>query len=136
MIINYDEGGQFFDHHWSPNPPMGDWDGKSTVTVEGELIKESYDLIASGNSIGMGFRVPLFVISPWSRHKGGAVYSEVTDHTSVLKLVEKRFNITVPTISPWRRAVAGDLTHAFNFSAPDYSWPDLPSTDGDFEKSK
>lgn len=51
------------------------------------------------------------------------------DHTSVLQFIEKRFNVTCPNISPWRRAVAGDLTAAFDFtSAPDYTWPDLPDT--------
>jgi hypothetical protein len=31
FILNYDEGGQFFDHHWIPVPPMGPEDGASTV---------------------------------------------------------------------------------------------------------
>jgi phospholipase C len=52
----------------------------------------------------------------------------VFDHTSVIKLIEKRFNIVCPTISPWRRAVAGDMTSAFDFDHPDFSWPDLPAT--------
>lgn len=79
--------------------------------------------------IGMGFRVPLLVVSPWSR--GNIVVSETFDHTSTIQLLEERFGFTCPNISPWRRAVAGNLLAAFDFdSAPDYSWPDLPSTDG------
>ena len=52
---------------------------------------------------------------------------QVTDHTSVVKLVEKRFGVRCPNISPWRRAVFGDLLAAFDFSAPDYSWPQVRS---------
>ena len=79
----------------------------------------------------MGFRVPLWIVSPWSRAQGGAVYSEVVDHTSVCRLIEKRFNVSTPNISPWRRTVAGDLTAAFDFtSPPDFTWPDLPDTSG------
>jgi phospholipase C len=61
--------------------------------------------------------------------------SEVFDHTSVIQLIEKRFNILCPTISPWRRVVAGDLTSAFDFDHPDYSWPDLPKTKNYTEES-
>ena len=76
-------------------------------------------------------QVPLFVISPWSRTKGGAVYSEVCDHTSVIQFIEQRHNVTSLNISPWRRTVAGDLTAAFDFtSPPDLSWPTLPDTSG------
>jgi phospholipase C len=87
----------------------------------------------AGNPIGLGFRVPLMIISPWTR--GGYVYSEVCDHTSTIKFLEKRFNFTCNNISPWRRAITGDLTYAFNFTHPDYSFPDLPSTEGNWNKS-
>lgn len=76
---------------------------------------------------GMGPRVPMYVVSPWS--KGGWVSSEVFDHSSVGQFLEKRFGITVPAISPWNRAVAGDLTSAFDFVSPnDPSIPELPET--------
>ena len=136
FILNYDEGGQFVDHHWTPTPPRNSFDGNSTVTVEGELIKEPYTIVPKGSPIGMGFRVPFFIVSPWTRVKGGQVYSEVADHTSVLKLIEQKFGIEVPTISPWRRAVAGNLLNAFNFSNPDYSWPTFPNQTGNFNKTK
>lgn len=63
----------------------------------------------------------MFVISPWSR--GGLVNSQVFDHTSIGMFLEKRFGITIESITPWRRAVCGDLTSAFDFNAPDYSAP-------------
>jgi len=91
FIINYDEGGQFFDHHWTPTPPANDNDGKSNVPVKGEITTSSWYEIPPGNPIGLGFRVPLIIVSPWTR--GGYVYSEVSDHTSTLKLIEKRFGI-------------------------------------------
>jgi phospholipase C len=58
----------------------------------------------------------MWAISPWSR--GGWVCSEVFDHTSVLRFIEKRFGVAEPQISAWRRAVCGDLTRAFDFATP------------------
>src|SRR5262249_22369138 len=67
----------------------------------------------------------MYVISPWS--KGGWVNSQVFDHTSVARFLEKRFGVTVPAISPWHRAVCGDLTSAFDFEHPERSpLPSLP----------
>jgi phospholipase C len=59
----------------------------------------------------------MYVVSPWSR--GGWVNSQVFDHSSVIRFLEARFGIHEPNISPWRRAVCGDLTSAFDFSAKD-----------------
>jgi phospholipase C len=56
------------------------------------------------------------------------VSSGLFDHTSVLRFLETRFGAEVPNLSAWRRATAGDLTSAFNFSKPDLSMPALPST--------
>ena len=64
--------------------------------------------------IGLGPRVPMLVISPWSA--GGWVCSEVFDHTSVLRFLEKRFGVEEPNITAWRRSICGDLTSAFDFS--------------------
>jgi phospholipase C len=76
--------------------------------------------------IGLGFRVPCVVISPWS--KGGLVDSNVYDHTSVLRLLESRYNVDIPNLSKWRRKNTGDLINAFNFAAkPDHSVPKLPA---------
>jgi Phosphoesterase family/NPCBM-associated, NEW3 domain of alpha-galactosidase len=58
--------------------------------------------------VGLGFRVPMLVISP--RSVGGWVSSDVFDHTSMLRLVETRFGVEVPNLSAWRRQTAGDLT--------------------------
>src|SRR5206468_1442968 len=63
--------------------------------------------------------------SPWSR--GGYVTSEVLDHTSIIRFLEQRFGVHEPNISPWRRAVCGDLTSAFDFITSDDRVPPLPS---------
>ena len=77
--------------------------------------------------LGLGFRVPFVIVSPWTR--GNIVVSEVFDHTSIIQFIEKKFNIHNPNLSPWRRAMVGDLLSAFDFeNPPDYSWPDLPDT--------
>lgn len=46
FILNYDEGGQFYDHLWSPTAPMNQpTDGQSTVTTEGEVtIKTEFGI--------------------------------------------------------------------------------------------
>lgn len=82
---------------------------------------------AEGNTgpIGLGFRVPGLVISPYSR--GGLVASETFDHTSQLRLIEKRFGVRVPNLTAWRRSVTGDMTSTFNFVAtPDAQPATLP----------
>ena len=76
--------------------------------------------------IGLGFRVPMLIVSPFSR--GGFISSDLFDHTSVLRFLETRFGAEVPNLSAWRRATVGDMTTAFNFTKPDTSIPSLPST--------
>ncbi|MGW2865099.1 phosphocholine-specific phospholipase C [Streptomyces sp. NPDC001205] len=120
FLLNYDENGGFFDHMPPPVPPASAGQGISSVGTAGE--------ISGGKAIGMGPRVPLIVVSPWSR--GGYVCSQVFDHTSVIRFLEQRFGVHEPNISAWRRAVSGDLTSAFAFTAADTSWPSLPDTSG------
>ncbi|SDY95696.1 phospholipase C [Lysobacter sp. yr284] len=118
FIINYDENGGFFDHAAAPLPAINADLGKSTV----DTATENYN----GIPVGLGVRVPMFVISPWS--KGGWVNSQVFDHTSVLRFLEARFGVAEPNISAWRRTVAGDLSTAFDFATPNAAWPTLPDT--------
>lgn len=120
LIINYDENDGFFDHVPAPLPALDARMGRSNVDTRGEV----YD----GLPIGLGIRVPMLVISPWTR--GGWVNSQVFNHTSVLRLLERRFGVAEPNISPWRRAVSGDLTSVFDFRKPDDSaLSALPSVD-------
>ncbi|MFD0147568.1 MULTISPECIES: phosphocholine-specific phospholipase C [unclassified Streptomyces] len=96
VLINYDENDGFFDHVPPPVPPADDTDERW-----------------KGLPTGLGIRVPLLVVSPWS--VGGYVCSETFDHTSVIRFLERLTGIQEPNITPWRRAVTGDLTSAFDF---------------------
>ncbi len=108
LFLTYDENGGFFDHVAPPVPPPD---------TAGEFVR--------GVPIGLGNRVPMLVISPWSR--GGIVDSEVSDHTSVLRFLERYTGVAEPNISAWRRQVAGDLMSAFDFAHPDFTAPVLPT---------
>ncbi len=118
FLLNYDENDGFFDHVPPPVPALDAAQGYSMIDTRGENYH--------GVPVGLGPRVPMLVISPWSR--GGWVNSQVFDHTSVLRLLEARFGVQEPNISPWRRAVAGDLTSCLDFSGSTHAWPDLPGT--------
>jgi phospholipase C len=61
----------------------------------------------------LGFRVPCTLVSPWTA--GGYVYSDVLDHSSLIRFIEARFGVREPNISAWRRQTCGDLTGAFRF---------------------
>ncbi|MER5552167.1 phospholipase C, phosphocholine-specific [Streptomyces sp. NPDC002793] len=97
VLINYDENDGFFDHVPPPVAPE-------------EVTEEHWE----GKPTGLGVRVPLLVVSPWS--VGGYVCSEVFDHTSVIRLLERWTGVEEPNIGDWRRQVTGDLTSAFDFT--------------------
>jgi phospholipase C len=122
FIVNYDEADGSFDHILPPTPPHTPAYGASTVSIENEIVTTS----TPHDPIGLGQRVPFLVISPWS--KGGYVNSQVFDHTSVIQFIEERFGVLEANISPWRRAVAGDLTSMFNFVDPNDKPVSLPKT--------
>ncbi|MCX4596192.1 phospholipase C, phosphocholine-specific [Streptomyces sp. NBC_01549] len=126
LFITYDENDGFFDHLVPPFPPQSAAQGKSTVDVGPDLHKG--DASHAAGPYGLGQRVPMLVVSPWS--KGGFVCSETLDHTSIIRFMERRFGVHEPNISPWRRAISGDLTAAFDFSCKDAKPVALPDTDG------
>lgn len=121
LLINFDENDGLFDHVPPPAPPArsgGRTLGATTVPADDEYHLHSQapeDAAYLDRPYGLGMRVPLYVVSPWSR--GGHVASEVFDHTSILRLLEARFGVHEPNISAWRRAVCGDLTSCFDFGA-------------------
>ena len=121
FIVNYDENGGFFDHVAPPVPAAG---------TDGEYLTVSplpSDAGGIAGPIGLGFRTPCLVVSPFSA--GGYKYSGVLDHTSTLRLIESRFGVTVPNLSAWRRGATGDFTGALNFTAPaDTAIPAMPAT--------
>ena len=117
FILNYDENDGFFDHVQPPVPAFGPAPGASTMSLAGESF--------AGEPVGLGPRVPMIVVSPWTR--GGWVNSQLFDHTSVLRLLEARFGVAEPNITPWRRAMTGDLTSVFDFTQAAAA-PPLPGT--------
>ncbi|KUM78117.1 phosphocholine-specific phospholipase C [Streptomyces curacoi] len=125
LFITYDENDGFFDHVVPPFPPKDASRGRSTVDVSLDLYPG--DSRRPAGPYGLGPRVPMLVVSPWS--KGGYVCSETLDHTSILRFMERRFGVEETNISPWRRAVCGDLTSAFDFSRKDTRPAALPETD-------
>ncbi len=130
LFIHYDEGGGFFDHLVPPTPPQSDAQGASTVDVTSELFPGDSKFPSA--PYGLGTRVPMMVVSPWS--KGGWVNSQVFDHTSLIRFIETRFAKDHPelietNITPWRRAVTGDLTTAFDFANSNAARVNLPSTE-------
>lgn len=128
FIMTYDENDGFFDHvvpYAVPNPykentgkvssgidPKMDFATKTQQTnpsATADRIRES--------SIGLGYRVPMIIASPWTR--GGYVCSELFDHTSSLQFLEhfiaRKFDkhIKDENITQWRRTICGDLSAAF-----------------------
>lgn len=120
FVISYDENDGFFDHVTPPTAPVG---------TPGEYLTTSGlpgPATGVAGPIGLGFRVPLLVVSPFSA--GGRVVSDVLDHTSQIRLLEERFGIRCDSISPWRRATVGDLTSALHGGSRETRRPSLPST--------
>ncbi len=121
LFLSYDENDGFFDHVPPPVPPTG---------TEGEFVSASpLPKEASGiaGPIGLGFRVPLLTISPFS--EGGYVDSAVSDHTSQLKFLEARFGVKVPNLTTWRRSLVSDLTstlHTVSGTSTNASLPTAP----------
>ncbi len=116
LVLCYDENDGYFDHvppFTAPHPTRAETgrasDGLDTAAEwAGAHGRES--------AIGLGYRVPLVIASPWSR--GGCVNSQVFDHTSVLRLLERWLaargtSVRETNISDWRRVVCGDLTSVF-----------------------
>ena len=134
LLLMFDENDGFFDHMPPPAPPSRDARGGAGRRLDGDTRGEYHEIIAGVESddtpahrhgvYGLGPRVPMYALSPWSR--GGWVNSQVFDHTSVLRFIEQRFGVAEPNISPWRRAVCGDLTSLFDFSASEPAVPEQP----------
>jgi phospholipase C len=125
LFHTYDENDGFFDHVVPPVAPPG---------TAGEYVATRplpSDAKGLRGPIGLGYRVPMLVLSPFSR--GRHIAPGVFDHTSQLRFLETRFGVRAPNISPWRRSVTGDLTAALHMGHADVTVPPLPSTAHDQE---
>jgi phospholipase C len=100
MVMNYDEWGGFFEHvppTLAPIPPAD---------------------AALGSDGRRGFRVPALVISPWSPRN--TVAHGLYDHTSVLKMIEWRWNLRPLTV---RDSQANNLAEVLDFSQKNLTAP-------------
>ena len=127
FIINYDENDGFFDH---VPPPIPDAD---VYPEEYVTLPSPKGTPGGGLPVGAGFRVPCIIVSPWT--VGGHIYSQVSDHTSPLQLIEavtaagglsggtptnglaSKQPVTFEAITPWRRTTFDDLAGAFQNEA-------------------
>jgi phospholipase C len=95
MILTYDEHGGYYDH--VPPPPALAPDLIPPVVEPGQSVYDGFHRY--------GFRVPAVVISPYSRPNW--VTHTVYDHTSVLAMIERKWNVPAMT---FRDANANDLS--------------------------
>jgi phospholipase C len=125
LIWTYDEHGGYYDHVPPPAAvPPDDVDGRS-MTRRGPVVRLTHRLLfpqnakSAENDVGpmhydqYGVRVPAVIVSPYARPD--CVLSDVFDHTSVLKLVEEKWNL--PALTK-RDAAALSPVGALDFSAP------------------
>lgn len=130
FILTYDENDGYYDHvppFVAPNHKKTD-SGKVSAGIDASVERVNVahekqrrykdpEKQAREDAIGLGFRVPMVIASPWSR--GGQVCSEVFDHTSVVQFLEQflsaktKKEIAESNMSAWRRTVCGDLTAVF-----------------------
>lgn len=150
FVLTYDENDGYFDHvppfvpalHSRPETgavPKGMKTADEYVTNAQEIKRSGDPNSRLDSPIGLGFRVPLVIASPWT--KGGWVNSEVFDHTSTLQFLEHFIQrktgkkIVESNISAWRRLVCGDLTSVFR-KPEDSKRPTIEFVDRDAEVSR
>jgi len=119
FILTYDENDGYFDHvppFVAPNPEDPDTGLVSkSLDIKAEYISKNQSERES--PVGLGYRVPMVVVSPWTR--GGYVNSQVFDHTSSIQFLEHFLShktgqqIYEDNINAWRRSLCGDLSSVF-----------------------
>jgi phospholipase C len=106
LVWTFDEGGGYYDHV----PPP--------AAVPPDEIPPLPPATRHDGFARYGFRVPAVVVSPWSRK--GHVTSVVHDHTSILAMVERKWNLPAMTN---RDAAAADLSDFLDLDFPAFADP-------------
>ena len=137
LIWTYDEHGGYYDHVTPPAAvPPDDVPGRSLVAHPSLLrsvlkvffrgyVEHAEQLVAGPNGYDTyGFRVPAVIVSPYARRD--FVLSDILDHTSVLKLIEEKWNLPALTR---RDAAATSPLGALDLTAPPafLTPPELPA---------
>ena len=128
LIWVYDEHGGYYDHVPPPAAvPPDDVEGRSVVdrrsplgallrpVFPGQVKTKENQTQGPGRYDRYGFRVPAVIVSPYARPD--YVCSEVLDHTSVLKLVEEKWNLPPLTA---RDAAASTPLDALDLASPPF----------------
>jgi phospholipase C len=100
LILAYDEGGGLYDHVLPAREVLPD-----------SLVPKLKSTDKPGAFNQTGFRVPMIVFSPWA--KSSFVSHTTRDYTSILRLIENRFNVAPLTL---RDANADNMMEFFDFS--------------------
>jgi phospholipase C len=125
LFIMYDENDGWFDHVPPPTAP---------AATPGEYVTAPSYSSSYPGPIGLGMRVPMLVVSPFSA--GGWVNSDTFDHTSQLQFLAERFGVTVPNVSAWRQGAVGNLTSTLpTLATPITKKPKLPKTSDSIKKA-
>lgn len=118
FILTYDEGGGFQDH--VPPQPAVSPDGiKPSDLLPGDICTGGTG--PTCDFVYTGYRVPLIVISPFTRKN--YVSHTVADYTAWLKLVETHFNL--PSLTN-RDAAQMDMSEFFDFVNVPWKVPPTP----------
>jgi phospholipase C len=124
FILSYDEFGGFYDHV-PPQPAVPPDAIHFPIDLQ---TKSTGSDICYGNTTDLvcgfyftGFRVPLIVISPFT--KKNYVSHTVADYTAILKLIETRFGL--PSLTA-RDAIQPDMTEFFDFATVPWKTPPSP----------
>jgi phospholipase C len=110
LFITYDEGGGYYDHVPPPRAIKPD----DIAPIRGPGAPP----LAPGGFDRYGFRVPLYVVSPWAR--ANYVSNVVQDHTSLTAFIERKWNLPAMT---FRDANAHPMTDYFDFRKPAFATP-------------
>jgi len=118
FIVTFDENGGMYDHVPPPtNVPSPD--GIKPIDLFTKDV-DGYD-DPPGDFTRYGFRVPLIVVSPFS--KKNYVAHTVTDSTAILRFIETRFKL--PALTK-RDAAASDMTEFFDWTNKPWATPPTP----------
>jgi phospholipase C len=121
LVVTYDEWGGFFDH---VPPPLS-------------VAANDVDPPDDDGNVLLGVRVPTIVASPWTRSgddhdhdhdhdHGPRIHSHLYDHTSVLKLIEWRWQLPNLTLRDAPDSNIANLVHALDFRNHNPRVPELP----------